>query len=339
MAPNTRHNQARRQSSARTVAFTLYPGFQPLDLTGPHEVFEGANVALDRLGRRGPRYELVIAAETAGAVRSESGMDVVAQRSFDELPKKIHTLVIPGGSGASAGAQAEALTDWLRGAPSPGRLATVCTGAFIAADADLLDGLRVTTHWRRAGDLALRHETLTVDPDPIYIKQGSVWTSAGVTAGIDLALALVEEDCGAEIARLVAQYLVVYLHRPGGQSQFATPTWSRSAEGAPIRQACDIIHAELNSDLSVEALASRVGLSARHFARCFKSEVGETVARHVERRRVEAARQLLETEHVGLDTVASQCGFGSAETLRRAFHRRLDLSPDAYRRQFASSAR
>lgn len=328
--------QTPKTGGSRCVVFTLYPDFQPLDVVGPHEVFQGANLALDRLKRSGPRYNLVLAAESAGPVRSESGMEVVAQLAFSELPD-IHTLIVPGGSGAAT--EPEAVTHWLRENPTAERIATVCTGTFIAAAAGLLDGLSVTTHWSRAGELASRHSNLTVDPDPVYIEAGNIWTSAGVTAGIDLALALVERDCGAEVARLVAQHLVVYLHRPGGQSQFATPTWSRPVEGAPVRTACDIIHAELGSDLSVEALASRVGLSSRHFARCFKTEVGETVARHVERVRVEAARQLLETEPIGLDAIATQCGFGSAETLRRAFHRRLDLSPDAYRRQFASAAR
>ncbi len=336
------------------VVIVLYPGFQPLDVTGPHEVLAAANEVMDGLGRKGPRYELVRAAVSAGPVASESGLQLVAEHSFADVAASasansnsnsksasprapIHTLLIPGGTGAMA--DQEATVTWLAAGVPAQRVATVCTGTFLAADAGLLHGRRVTTHWARAGELARRHPDLTVDPDPIYIKSDHLWTSAGVTAGIDLALALVEEDCGAEVARLVARYLVVYLRRPGGQSQFGTPVWSEPAIGAPIRDACDIIHAELEGDLSVNALAARVGLSSRHFARRFRSEVGEPVAKHVERLRVEAARQLLETGDLGLEAVATECGFGSAEILRRAFHRRLEISPDAYRRQFVSTAK
>lgn len=323
--------------SDRRVAFALYPGFQPLDLTGPFEVFATANHVLDFFERDEPRYELIIAAEAAGPVRAESGMTLYADAAFDAVSGPLHTLVIPGGMGARD--DNPSLVEWLRQiAPDAGRVATVCTGTFLAAAAGLCDGRRVTTHWMWAGALAESYPDTTVDPDPIYINDGTLWTSAGVTSGIDLALALVEEDCGAEVARNVARLLVVYLHRPGGQSQFAAPVWSKPAEGEPIRDACDIMHAELDGDLSVDALAARVGMSSRHFSRCFRSEIGETVARHVERLRVEAARQILEKETVGMDVVARRCGFGTAETLRRAFHRRLATSPDAYRRQFRSAS-
>jgi len=322
--------------SDRRVAFPLYPELQPLDLSGPFEVFATANHVLDFLGRDEPRYELIIAAEAAGPVRSESGMTLHADVAFVDVAGPLHTIVVPGGFGARD--EQPALIEWLtETAPQAERIATVCTGTFLAAAAGLCDGRRVTTHWMWAGALAETYPAATVDPDPIYINDGNLWTSAGVTSGIDLALALVEEDCGAEVARNVARLLVVYLHRPGGQSQFAAPVWSKPAEGAPIKDACDIIHAELAGDLSVDALAARVGMSSRHFSRCFRSEVGETVARHVERLRVEAARQILEKESVGMDSVAQRCGFGTAETLRRAFHRRLSISPDAYRRQFRTT--
>ena len=321
----------------RRVVFTLYRDLQPLDLTGPFEVFATANHILDYLERDDPRYELVLAAAEAGPVRSESGMTLHADVGFDDIDGPLHTVVIPGGMGARD--DNPDLVDWLaHRARAAERIATVCTGTFPAAAAGLCDGRRVTTHWMWAGALAETYPATTVDPDPIYINDGKLWTSAGVTSGIDLALALVEEDCGAEVARNVARLLVVYLHRPGGQSQFAAPVWSKPAEGEPIKDACDIMHAELDGDLSVDALATRVGMSSRHFSRCFRSEIGETVARHVERLRVEAARQILEKETVGMDVVARRCGFGTAETLRRAFHRRLATSPDAYRRQFRSAS-
>lgn len=319
------------------VVFLLYPGVQALDITGPHEVFDAATRVMAGLGHVGG-YDLTLAGTTAGPVATESGLGVVAANRLDELDGPIHTLVIPGGDGARR--DQPAIVDWLRtNAPRCERIATVCTGTFLAAAAGLCDGRRVTTHWARAGTLASRYPELEVDPDPIYIHDGDLWTSAGVTAGIDLALALVEADRGPEVARWVARHLVVYLHRPGGQSQFATPVWAQPTEVAPIREAVEIIHDDLDGDLSVPALAARVGLSTRHFTRRFRQEIGEPVGRHVERHRVEAARQMLEATDVGLDAVAARCGFGSAETLRRAFHRRLDMSPDTYRRQFATSQR
>ncbi len=321
----------------RRIVFTAFPGIQPLDLVGPHEVFASAVRVLEGLGRNEPGYELCIAATSAGPVATESGMTLHATHALAELTDPIHTLIIPGGDGAVEDDQPE-LVAWLaESGRRAERVATVCTGTFLAAAAGICDGKRVTTHWSRAGVLAQRYPNVDVDPDPIYIYDDGLWTSAGVTAGIDIALALVEHDLGPEVARIVARYLVVYLHRPGGQSQFATPVWSKSAEAAPIRLACEIIHDELGGDLSVDALAQRVGLSSRHFTRRFRAEIGEPVGRHIERLRVEAARQVLETESVGLSSVASRCGFGTAETLRRAFHRRLGISPDAYRRQFTSA--
>lgn len=324
--------------AGRTIVFTTFPGIQPLDLTGPHEVFATASRVVEGLGRNEPGYELVIAATASGPVVAESGMAIYAPHALSDISEPIHTLVIPGGDGAVDASHPE-LVAWLgQHAAGAQRVATICTGTFLAAAAGLCDHKRVTTHWSRAGELAQQYPNITVDPDPIYIFDDGLWTSAGVTAGIDLALALVEHDLGPEVARIVARYLVVYLHRPGGQSQFAAPVWSKSAEAAPIRLACEIIHDELAGDLSVDALAERVGLSSRHFTRRFRSEIGEPVGRHIERLRVEAARQILETDSVGLEAVAARCGFGTTETLRRAFHRRLEISPDAYRRQFSSSS-
>lgn len=327
--------------ATRTVVIPMFTGIQPLDLTGPHEVLAGANEALDALNRTEPRYKLITAALEPGPVDSESGLKLYAEIALADVKvserKPIHTLLIPGGEGVHR-ANPELVKQIERLGSAANRIATVCTGTFLAAAAGFCDGKRVTTHWTRAGQLADEFPALTVDPDPIFIHDGSLWTSAGVTSGIDLALALVEHDCGSEIARIVARYMVVYLQRPGGQSQFAAPVWSKAAEGAPIREACDIIHAELGGDLSVDTLAGRVGLSSRHFTRKFRSEIGEPVGKHVERLRVEAARQVLETEQVGLDAVAKRCGFGSAETLRRAFHRRLGCSPNDYRRQFARTS-
>lgn len=321
----------------RLVVTTLFPGVQSLDAVGPFEVLHAANRVLDAQKLPAPRYKLVLAAVESGPVRSESGLGMVADRALRNVRGPIDTLLIPGGDGAQE--DHPELVTWIaKNSGRAERIATVCTGTFLAAKAGLLNDKTVTTHWSRAGQLATEHPSAVVDPDPIYIQDGKVWSSAGVTSGIDLALALVETDCGPHVARVVARYLVVYLHRPGGQSQFAAPVWSKAAEGQPIKTACEIIHRELDGDLSATALAARVGLSPRHFTRRFRAEIGEPVGRHVERFRVEAARQILETESVGLDDVARRCGFGTAETLRRSFHRRLSISPAAYRRQFSSAS-
>jgi transcriptional regulator GlxA family with amidase domain len=226
---------------------------------------------------------------------------------------------------------------WLRRvAPRVERLATVCTGSFLAAQAGLLTGRRVTTHWKFLDTLQRRHPSVTVDGDPIYINDGHVWTSAGVTAGIDLALALVEHDHGGDVAQAVARDLVMFLRRPGGQSQFAAPTWTEAATDPPVRAVQLYIDANPGDDLGLGALAARASMSERHLARLFTKQVGMTPARYVERDRIDAARRRLERDDTTTAVVAKECGFGSAETLRRAFHRHLGVSPDDYRRRFAT---
>ena len=323
----------------RRVVIPIYEGIQPLDVTGPHGVLAGANTALDALGRDGTRYAIEVVAESPGAVRAPSGLAIVAEGPLPRPGEPIDTILVPGGDTAACLAGADgALVQWLRAsAPHARRVTTVCSGAFFAAAAGLCDGKRVTTHWSRAGQLAAACPAASVEPDAIYVRDGELWTSAGVTAGIDLALALVEDDHGATVAQLVARHLVVHLRRPGGQTQYAAPVWSEPATTSPIAAARDVVHAEPGSDLAVPALAARVGLSPRHFTRLFREQVGEPPARYVERVRIEAARALLDTTPLGLDQVAERTGFGTAETLRRAFHRRLGCAPDAYRRRFRAS--
>lgn len=323
----------------RVVALVAFDGIQPLDLVGPHEVFAGANSVLDAEGRTDPRYDLRVVGHAAGPVTSESGLrfDVLASlRSLDRV--EIDTLLLPGGDGArTVAATDEPLVRWIaRTSTRSRRTVCVCTGTFLAAAAGLTDGRRVTTHWARADALARRHPGTDVDADPIWVRDGDLWTSAGVTAGIDLSLALVEDDCGAEVAQVVARWLVVFLRRPGGQTQFATPVWATPTEREPVRAALDLVHAEPGADLSVPALARHAGVSTRHFTRLFQTEVGTGPARYVEKVRVDAARHLLETERVGVAAVAERCGFGTAETMRRAFLRQLGVPPDHYRRVFAA---
>ena len=328
---------ARPTTADRTVVVVLFDGVQPLDVVGPHEVFAGANDVLDAGGRSDPRYRLVLAAATAGPVTSESGLQLVATRSLASIDlKRIDTLLLPGGSGVRPAAADPATAAWIaRAAAEARRTVTVCSGAFLAGAAGLLDGRTCTTHWARADALAEAHPAATVDADPIFIRDDNLWSSAGVTAGIDLALALVEHDLGADVAQIVARWLVVFLRRPGGQSQFAVPVWTRACEREPIRAAQAFVHADPGADLSVPALARHVGLSARHFTRLFQQQVGVAPGRYVENVRVEAARRLLETERTGVAAVATRCGFGTSETMRRAFLRRLGVGPDQYRQRFA----
>ena len=218
-------------------------------------------------------------------------------------------------------------------------MATVCSGAFLGAAAGLFDGRRVTTHWARARQLAEDYPGVTVDADPIYIRDGKYWSSAGVTAGIDLSLALVQEDLGVDVAQTVARWLVMFLHRPGGQTQFASPVWVPRAERSTIRAVQTLVEAAPGGDHRLPALAAAAAMSVRHFTRVFTAEVGETPSRFVERTRLEAARRELEETTDTLDVVAARCGLGSAETLRRVFQRHLGVPPDAYRRRFRAAPR
>ena len=321
----------------RHVVIVAFPGLQSLDAVGPFEVFAGATRALRSLGRSGG-YEVSLASTAGGPVRAESGVGL----STVPLPDAgfpIDTLVLPGGDQAQSARGDDELLSWIKTvARRCRRVVTVCTGAFLAAEAGLLDGRRVTTHWARAGQLAAEFPSLDVDPDPIYIRDGKFWTSAGVTAGIDLALALVEDDLGVEVAQMVARWLVMFLHRPGGQTQFASPVWVRRAERSTVRAVQTLIESAPAGDHRVPTLAAAAAMSVRHFTRVFTAEVGETPSRFVERTRVEAARRELETTSDTLDVVAARCGLGSAETLRRVVQRHLGVAPDAYRRRFRTAS-
>jgi len=320
----------------RHIAIVAYDGVQPLDIVGPHEVFAGAGQAATSLGRGG-RYRVTVASARGGMVRTESGLQL-GTVSLPEPENAIDTLVLAGGSGAKAASADADLMAFVRAAGQASRrVATVCSGAFIGAAAGLLDGRRVTTHWAVARDLSDRYPAIHVDPDPIYVRDGKCWSSAGVTAGIDLALALVAEDLGAEVAQLVSRWLVMFLHRPGGQTQFAGPVWVPRAERSAVRAVQVLVESAPGGDHRVPVLAAAASMSVRHFTRVFTAEVGQTPSRFVERVRAEAARSDLETGDETLDVVAARCGLGSAETLRRVFHRHLGVAPDAYRQRFRTS--
>jgi transcriptional regulator GlxA family with amidase domain len=318
------------------VLIALYEGLQPLDVTGPHEVLVGANERIARSRPGAERYAVSLVAAQPGPVRGSSGLALLADGPLPETGA-IGTLIVPGGHGSRALAPGTPYVEWLRRAAGRAdRVVSVCTGAFALAAAGLLDGLAATTHWRHAPALARRYPAVDVRPDPIYLRQGRIWTAAGVTAGIDLALALVEADHGVDTAQDIARELVVFLRRPGGQSQFAGPVWAAPARQPAVRAAQDLIHADPTADLRVPVLAARVGMSERHFSREFTRALGSPPGDYVEQVRVDAARRLLESEPVLVSVAASRAGFGTAETMRRAFVRRLGVAPDHYRRRFAA---
>jgi transcriptional regulator GlxA family with amidase domain len=332
-SPNDDHLVTRR-----TVYIVAFDGMQPLDAIGPHEVFAGATSVLASKQRATAGYDLTLVSLHGRPITSESGLQLVTH-PLPTSRARIDTLLIPGGDGARSARHDTELIEWIRSAARRStRIATVCTGAFIAAEAGLLDGRTVTTHWARARQLADEYPQITVDADPIYRRDATVWTSAGVTAGIDLALAMVEADYGADVAQTVARWMVMFLHRPGGQTQFAAPVWVPRAARSTVRITQDFIDNHPAADHRLDLLAERAAMSSRHFSRVFTAEVGETPARYVERVRVEAARAELETTAAPLELVAANCGFGTAESLRRAFQRRVGVAPDAYRRRFHSES-
>jgi transcriptional regulator GlxA family with amidase domain len=346
MAPSIRRPAPRRAraprsapGAARQVVMVAFPDAQILDVTGPLEVFSMASQALAQRGSADGGYRIALAARRSGPVRCSSGLELVADTAFDRLRGPIDTLVVAGGEGTRAAVADGALVAWIaRAGARSRRVAGVCTGAFLLARAGLLDGRRATTHWNSAETLARAFPAVRVEADPIWVRDGNVYTSAGVTAGMDLALALVEEDHGREVALAVARRLVLFLKRPGGQSQFSTQLAGQLCDRAPLRDLQAWIADHPAADLSVGALARRVAMSPRHFARVFAREMGVTPARYVERARVEVARRRLEESGLGVEGVAAESGFGSAETMRRAFLRNLSVNPVEYRSRFLSSA-
>lgn len=314
-----------------TIWFLAYKGMQTLDLTGPFEVLNGANQYMIRNGLDGIRYDLKIVGKSA-MVQTESGLSLGASPLPDPIPGP-HTLIIPGGRGVHAACQDPHLVEWVQEVAATGaRLATVCTGTFLAGAAGLLDNQSVTTHWASTQRLQDTYPLCRVDADALYLQDSNLWSSAGVTAGIDLALALVEADHDPAVAQDIARWLVVFLRRPGGQSQFAPPIWNDQAVTSPVRMAQDLINSNPSADLSVESIALQVGFSPRHLSRLFSEEVGESPGRYIEAVRINAARHHLERSCDSLTLVASKCGFASAEVLRRAFQRQVGTSPDAYRK-------
>jgi transcriptional regulator GlxA family with amidase domain len=322
--------------NVRSVVILGFPGIQAMDLVGPAEVFAGATLWLASQGRADEGYIVTVVSRNGEPAATGTGLALAAQPLPDPR-EPIDTLVLPGGGGVDAVRQNPDTIGWIRiAAERARRVASVCTGAFIAAESGLLDGCVATTHWAFAGQMAREFPSVTVDPEPIFVRSSEhVWTAAGVTAGIDLALSLVEDDYGTEAAQTVARWMVLYLRRPGGQTQFAAPVWMPRAKRAPIRDAQEAIEFEPGGAHSIPELARRAAMSPRHFTRVFTDEVGEAPGAYVERIRTEAARRQLEETDDTVTVIAARCGFGTAETLRRNFVRRLGISPDQYRKTFA----
>jgi transcriptional regulator GlxA family with amidase domain len=316
------------------VLIVLFDDLQGLDVSGPLEVFSAAGRCPPRPDAE-PAYRVRTASLGGRPVRTSSGLRLTPDLDLRDAGE-LELLLVPGGRGAR-GPNPE-LVGWLRAnGPKATRLVAVCTGAFLLAEAGLLTGRRVTTHWEHCRRLAERYPDVHVDPDPIFVRDGELATSAGVTAGIDLALELVEEDLGHEVALAVARQLVVFLRRPGNQAQFSTQLAAQLARREPLRDLQRWMVEHPDADLSVEALALRAHLSPRQFARAFTEEVGMPPGRYVDLVRLEAARRRLEDSRDGIAQTARACGYRTPETMRRAFLRTLALSPAEYRRRFRPS--
>ena len=311
-----------------------YPAVQVLDVTGPLQVFATANDLVRDASGHAP-YVLEVVAQGTKGVTASVGLQLMAKPLPSPLTA-VDTLIVAGGRGVDAASADPVLVEWVKlRAKSSRRTASVCTGAFLLATAGLLDGRRATTHWSFCADLARRFLAVRVEPDPIFVRDGTIWTSAGVTAGIDLALALVEEDLGRAVALAVARYLVVFLKRPGGQAQFSAALSLQAADDR-FGALHEWINAHLGDDISLPVLASQAGMSERSFSRHYVDATGLTPARAVERLRVEAARRMLSESRLPVKRIAQRCGFGSEETLRRSFLRLLAATPQEYRARFSA---
>ncbi len=312
----------------RRVVITGPPPVQILDVTGPLEVFSNA-----------PDYDIQLATPTSDRVlETNRGIALANATPIGEIQGSIDTLIIAGGPGAESGRYDRAFIEWLSGAAQRARrVASICTGAFLLAEAGILDGRQAVTHWTFCDRLAREYPSIVVRPEPIYVCDGSVYTSAGITAGIDLCLRLVEEDHGHGTALNIARFLVMFLVRPGGQTQFSHMLAHQAIAAQPLRELQVWMLQHLREDLTVESLAERIGMSARHFTRVCLRETGLNPGQFVDRMRVEAAKQFIDASSCGLKEVADLCGFKSADAMRRTFLRVLGISAADYASRFKST--
>jgi len=320
------------------VVILTYPDAQTLDVVGPLEVFaRSARWLKDNGHSKTEPYKIELVAPDAGPVMMSSGLKVISERSYKDVDST-DTLIVSGGLGYAAIARDPEVIAWLKGMETKSkRIVSICTGAFVLARAGLLDGRAATTHWNYCNELSEKHPTIKVRSDEIFVRQGNVYTSAGVTAGLDLALSLIEEDWGRAVALAVAQELVMFMKRPGGQSQFSNILAAQHCPSERFKDLLVWIQTHPGASLEVERLADKIGMSARNFTRLFTREIGETPGKYVQRMRVEAARRDLEDSRYDMERIALRCGFGSAEVMRRSFVRLLSVSPSDYRHRFQST--
>jgi transcriptional regulator GlxA family with amidase domain len=325
------------QMKPKHIAILGYDGVMGLDLVGPMEAFASAEIRSPK-GTRQACYRVTIAAMEAKTFRSEFGLTFRAEKSLSSV-RDVDTLLIPGGRGLRESNDHREITAWLQKyAGSIRRIASVCTGIYGLAPSGLLNGRKVATHWRFAADLAQRYPKLSISPGSLYVKDGKFWTAAGVTAGIDLSLALIEEDFGAEIALSVARELVVYMKRSGGQEQFSEPLQFQVQSHSRFADLLPWVQAHLDQDLSVETLAARVSLCPRQFSRRFTQEFGNSPASFVRRLRLDEARQRLSAPECTVEGVARSVGFSDGDNFRRAFERCFGIAPSTYRGRFTGGA-
>ena len=330
----------RQAVCTRGIAVLAAPGAELLDVVGPFQVFSSAaQLYAARRPAAEPIYRVeIVSCSRQLMITTNCGLRMQAHRSFHDTRGGIDTLLVAGGSAIEGDLTSAASVQWLQKlAAGTRRVGSVCTGALLLARAGLLDGRRAATHWNWCELLARRYPTVTVEPDPIFVRDGNVYTSAGVTAGMDLALALVEEDYGSSLALQVARHLVLYLRRPGGQSQFSAALSLQSADRHPLHELQSWVLENLDKPLTVETLAGRASMSPRNFARVFSREMHMTPAKFVERLRVETARRRLEETDRGLKEIAHECGFGSAAAMRGVFQRQVGTAPGQYRQHFRTS--
>ena len=329
------HTNQTQSQAPRRVVMVVYPDAHILDVVGPLEVLTGAKLFLPA---DMPTYAVHVVAHHAGAIRTTSGLTIEADESFEDALKDdqpIDTLIIAGGHGTLEALEDDALLSFVsHAAAQSSRIVSICTGAMILAEVGILDGKRATTHWWWCPILSKKYPQVQVEADAIYVRDGNIWTSAGVTTGMDLALSLVELDWGHDVALQVARYNVMYMMRPGGQTQFSAHLVAQKAEDPVINSTLDYVLGHLTDTLTVTALAARACMSERTFARKFKEQTGVTPAHYVEAARVQAARVELEQSDAGIEQIAVQTGFQSAERMRRAFQRHVGVSASDYRDRF-----
>jgi transcriptional regulator GlxA family with amidase domain len=336
----TKSAELRREQEwpTRRISLLIFPRVHLMNLAGPLDVFARASQVLTRAGKRqSPAYEIELLTMDDLPLVTASGLRLVGGRPWTQALTPIDTLLLVASASELVSPIAPELLSWLRAsADSVRRIGSVCSGAFALAAAGILDGRRATTHWKLAGKLAQRYPQISVDADRIFVQDGNVWTSAGVSAGADLALAMVEEDHGHALALEIARHMVLYLRRPGGQSQFSSQLAAQAADLQPIRELVAWISEHLDADLSVPVLAKRAAMSGRNFSRVFSQQVGTTPARFVARLRLQAAKARLEQTTDKVETIASRAGFGDGETLRR--HLRSEgITPRLYRARMGPS--